>query len=91
MEWADNNNAQFQHYFLYVNLNRAVNDIRNGLVSPWVILNCQSGKDLVNKLNDEQLDIIAPALDVAYWVKKFKDNKADASLVKDVCKEAGIE
>ena len=91
MDWGDTSGASFEHYFLYVNLNRAVSDIRNGKVSPWLILNCDSGKELVNKFNDEQLDIIAPAFDVAYWLRKFKDNPADVALVKEICKEAGIK
>lgn len=91
MEWADSNNAEFQHYFLYVNLNRAVNDIRNGYISPWLVLNCRSGRDMVGKFNDEQMDIIEPAFDVQYWLAKFKDHPADASLVKEVCKETGID
>jgi hypothetical protein len=91
MEWGDSQSANFAHYFLYVNLNRAVNDIRNGRISPWVILNCNSGKDMINKFNDEQLDIIAPAFDVAFWLKKFKSVPADVALVKEICNEAGIE
>ena len=46
---------------------------------------------MVSKLNDEQLDLIAPAFDVLFWNKKFKQVPADAELVKDVCKEAGIQ
>jgi hypothetical protein len=42
MEWGDASGAQFNHYFNYVNLNRAVHDIRNGKMSPWLILNCRS-------------------------------------------------
>jgi hypothetical protein len=91
MEWADANNAEFQHYFLYVNLNRAVNDIRNGYISPWLVLNCRSGRDMVGKFNDEQMDIIEPAFDVQHWLAKFKDHPADVSLVKEVCKETGID
>jgi hypothetical protein len=91
MEWADANNAQFQHYFLYVNLNRAVNDIRNGYISPWLILNSKSGKEMVSKFNDEQLEIIEPAFDIPYWIKKFKEQPDDVSLAKEICKETGIE
>ena len=90
MNWGDQSGAAFEHYFLYVNLNRAVSDIRNGKVSPWLILNCASGKALVNKFNDEQLDIVSPSLDVAYWLRKFKEEPADVLLVKEICKEAGI-
>jgi hypothetical protein len=90
MDWADTSGAAFEHYFLYVNLNRAVQDIRNGLVSPWIVLNCKSGKEMVNKFNDDQLELITPAFDVAFWLKKFKDNPGDTALVKEICKEAGI-
>jgi hypothetical protein len=91
MEWGDANKAEFNHYFLYVNLNRAVNDIRNGYISPWIVLNCKSGRDLVGKFNEEQLEIIAPAFDVPYWVKRFKEKADDVTLVKEVCKESGID
>jgi hypothetical protein len=91
MEWGDTSGAQFNHYFNYVNLNKAVHDIRNGKISPWVLLNSKSGKDILNKFNDEQLDLIAPAFDLPYWLKKFKTVPADVSLVKEICAEAGIE
>ena len=91
MEWGDTSGAQFNHYFNYVNLNKAVHDIRNGKISPWVLLNSKSGKDMLNKFNDDQLDLIAPAFDLPYWLKKFKSVPADISLVKEICTEAGIE
>ena len=91
MEWGDVSQAEFNHYFNYINLNRAVNDIRNGRISPWVILNSKTGKAMVGKFNDEQLDIIAPAFDLPFWIKKFKTIPADVALVQEICKEAGIE
>jgi hypothetical protein len=91
MEWADTSQANFNHYFNYINLNRAVHDIRNGKISPWVILNCSTGKKMLNNFNDEQLNMIAPAFDLAYWLKKFKSVPADVALVEEICKEAGIE
>jgi hypothetical protein len=91
MEWADHSQAQFNHYFNYINLNKAVHDVRNGKISPWVILNCSSGKQMLNNFNDEQLDMIAPAFDLPYWLKKFKSVPADVALVQEICKEAGIE
>jgi hypothetical protein len=91
LEWAEDKQSTFAHYFNYVNLNRAVHDIRNGRVSCWIMLNCKSGKDMLSKFTDEQLDLIAPAVDMPYWVKKFKDNPADVALVKEICREAGIE
>jgi hypothetical protein len=91
MEWGDVSQAQFNHYFNYVNLNRAVHDIRNGKISPWVLLNCTAGKKMLNNFSNEQLDLIAPAFDLPFWLKKFKQVPADIILVKEICEEAGIE
>ena len=91
MEWGDEHSAEFSHYFLYSSLNKAVYDIRNGNISPWVILNTRSGKEMIQKMNDEQLDIIAPAFDVPFWVRKFREVPADVALVKEICREVGID
>lgn len=91
MEWGDVSQAQFNHYFNYVNHNRAVNDIRNGKISPWLLLNCKSGKEMVSGFSDEQLELISSAFDVPFWIKRLKSNPADVALVKEICKEANIE
>jgi hypothetical protein len=91
MEWADDHKAEFFHYFNYVSLNKAVYDIRNGRISPWVILNTVNGQTMVKNMSDEQLEMIAPAFDVPYWLRKFKDVPADVALVKEICREVGIK
>lgn len=91
MEWGDEHSAEFAHYFNYVSLNKAVHDIRNGHISPWVILNTISGQTMIRKMNDEQLEMIAPAFDIPSWLRKFKDQPADVALVKEICKETGIK
>jgi hypothetical protein len=91
MEWGDEHSAEFAHYFNYVSLNKAVHDIRNGHISPWVILNTISGQTMIRKMNDEQLEMIGPAFDIPSWLRKFKDQPADVALVKEICKETGIK
>ena len=90
MSWADKNSAQWEHYFAYVNLNRATHDIKEGLVSPWMILNTKSGKEMLQRMNDEQLEIVGHVVDPLFWQKKFKTLPADLVLVKEVIKEAKI-
>lgn len=90
MNWADKNSAQWEHYFAYVNLNRAVHDIKEGLVSPWILLNTKSGKELLKKMNDEQLEIVAPFIDPHFWMNRFKSLPADLELTKDLIKETRI-
>jgi hypothetical protein len=90
MDWADANNAVWSHYFQYVSLNRAVKHIRDGVISPWVLLNCSSGRSMLQKLNNEQIEIVSPMLDPDHWKRKFKNYPADLELVKDIIKEAKI-
>ena len=90
MEWGDANNAPWEHYFQYVNLNRATHNIKEGLISPWLVLNTKAGKEMLTRMNDEQLDIISLVIDPQFWMKRFKVLPADVELVKDVIKEAVI-
>lgn len=90
MDWADNNQAPWEHYFAYVNLNRATHDIKEGLISPWILLNSKEGKGMLQRMNDEQLAIVSPVIDPQFWMKRFKTLPADTELVKDVIKEANI-
>lgn len=90
MDWAETHSAEWEHYFAYVNLNRATHDIKEGLTSPWMVLNSKSGKEMLRRMNDEQLEIIASVIDLNYWSRRFKALPADVELVKDVIKEAKI-
>jgi hypothetical protein len=90
MDWADANESTWEHYFAYVNLNRAAHDIKEGLISPWVLLNSKEGKQLLNRMNDEQLAIVSEVIDPQYWLKRFKTLPADHELIKTIIKEANI-
>jgi hypothetical protein len=91
MDWAEENNSAWEHYFAYVNLNRAVKHIKDGLISPWVMLNSAGGKKMLKSMNDEQLAIITPMLDLQLWTRKFKTLPADVELVKAVLHEAKVQ
>ena len=88
--WAEKNNSVWSHYFKYVSPNRATFDIKDGKISPWLILNCQTGKDLLASLSDEQLASISSIIDPQVWVKRFKNERYNLGLVKDVVREASL-
>jgi hypothetical protein len=91
MEWGEEHKADFSHYFAFASLNKAVHDIRNGHISAWVILNSGTGQTMLRNMSDEQLEMISLAIDVPYWIRKFKEVPADVALVKEICQEAGIK
>lgn len=88
--WANDNNSLWNHYFKYVSTNRAVYDIKDGKVSPWIILNCKTGKEMLTNFRDDQLSAISSIIDPQVWVKKFKNQTFDLDLVKSVVKEADL-
>ena len=90
MEWADENNSVWNHYFHYVSLNRAIWHIKDGKISPWLILNCKSGKDMLSKFNDEQLSMVYHVINPEHWALRFKRQPNDVQLVKDIAKESSL-
>jgi len=90
MEWADENNSVWNHYFNYVSLNRAIYHIKDGKISPWLILNCKSGKQMMSKFNDEQLEIIYNVMDPQHWARRFQKQINDVETVKEVVKESNL-
>lgn len=90
MIWADSFDAAWNDYFLYVSLSRATFDIKDGKISPWIILNCKNAKEMLKKFNDEQLSAISTIMDLPFWTTKFKQYPADVELVKQVVKESNL-
>ena len=91
MEWAEQNEpAAWNHYFKYVSLNRAVWDIKDGKISPWLILNCVSGKEMLGKFNDEQLQMIYYVMTPEHWAMRFKKLPNDVALAKQIAKESNL-
>jgi hypothetical protein len=90
MDWANENNSLWNHYFKYVSVNRAVYAIKDGKISPWLVLNCDSGRTLLSKFNDEQLNIVFEVLDPEFWARRFRTYPADKELISEVVKEGNL-
>ena len=91
MDWADEQpDAPWNHYFYHVSLNRAVWHIKDGKISPWLLLNCKSGKEMLGKFNDEQLNMIFHIVDPSHWALRFKRQPKDVDLVREVVKESKL-
>jgi hypothetical protein len=90
MSWGDGHQASWNHYFLYVSLSRAAYDIKDGKVSPWLILNSANGKAMIKRFSDDQLNAVNVIMDIPFWLNKFKRLPADVELVKQVVRESSI-
>ena len=91
MDWAQEQNVQWSDYFRLVNTPRAVEHIRQGKISPWILLGCSAGKKMLNSFTDEQLQMTQRFINPEYWSDKFKGYPADHLFVQETAKEARIE
>ena len=88
-DWAnDNTPAPWNHYFKYVSLNRAAYHIKDGKMSPWLVLNCSAGKELLNKFNEEQLSMIYHIMDPEHWARVFKSQPSNLKLVNLIVEQS---
>jgi hypothetical protein len=87
-KWAEEKNSRFNDYFRYVNENRLTWDIKDGKVSPWLVLNCSSGKQALSSLSGEQLGMLSNVLDPSHWAMRFKRQPKDIELIKNIAKKA---
>ena len=90
VNWAKENNSLYNHYFEHASTNRITWDIRDGKISPWLVLNCKTGKTALNNFNDEQLTMLSTVLEPSHWAMRFKRNPRDVDLVRQVVKEAKL-
>jgi hypothetical protein len=89
-EWANDKQSVWNHYFSYASVNRIVWDIRDGKISPWLLLNCKTGTQALSSFNDEQLNLLINVLDPSHWALRFKRQPADVELVKEIAAKAGL-
>ena len=82
MDCGDGKEEPWHAYFKYVSLNREVMDIKDGKMMPWLILNCRTGKHMMTRLNDEQMQIVYTIMDHGHWWLMFNRLPAYVEMVK---------
>ena len=90
MSWGEEKEAPWNDYFRHASLNRVTRDIKDGKISPWLMLNCSSGKSMLAQFNDEQLEFVYTVIDPKHWAMKFRKKPADVEVVKEVAKESKL-
>jgi len=88
--WAEKNSTKYNNYFKEVNPNLAVFHICSGKISPWVIYGTQNSESLLDRMNNEQIELISAFIDPDYWNVRTKRKTADFEWVRDILKKAKV-
>lgn len=89
-EWALKEGRDSSDFFRMISPMLATSWIRSGRISPWVLLNCDSGVALIDQLTDEQMMVTASALNIKMWKGKFSRNMEEVLDIRAALKESGM-
>jgi len=89
MAWEEKTGNPHRDYLRYANDNVICHDIMSGRVTGWIIYNCASGQEFLDRINNEQIAMIWPWIDTDVWQKKFQDYPADTQYAGEILTQAG--
>ena len=89
-EWGVIHKENWRRFFIEISAGLAVQWIRSGRISPWVILNCKTGQDLIRSLTDEQLELVSEALNTKLWQGKFSRFPSEVKEIQEALKIEGL-
>lgn len=88
--WSDDTGEPWYDFFRKVNPNQATNWIRNGKLSPWVLYNVDSSTELLNRCNEEQINIITKYAPSGPWKIKFNKDKEGCKFIRETLQNNGM-
>lgn len=86
---AELDNIQPNDVFRYTNPNRICQAITNGKISPWMLYQSDSGVQLLETINPDQVRIISDYINPELWALKFHKEPDVARKIRDTLKAAG--
>jgi len=89
MAWESETGNPAQHYLRYGNANAICQAITTGRITAWALYNCDSGRELLQRLGPEQISIVWPWVDTDFWERRFRDHPTDAAYSREMLTKLG--
>lgn len=89
-KWATATGNHWNEYFIKASTHRAVNDIVNGNISPWLLLNSNNGRKLLSTFAQDQQAMVSKIVVPNVWILKFGKLKEDVKMVKEIIQQSSI-
>ncbi len=89
-EWGVRENRPWIEFFREISMPRASAWVMSGRISPWVLLNCASGAELMTRFSDEQMKMVSKALNIKLWNGKFSRHRDAVRDIQKTLKGAGL-
>ena len=89
-QWSMQTEEPWQDFFRKINTNLAIQWIKSGRMSPWLLYNVDSALDMIDRCSLEQQGMIQQFAPVAQWKIKFIKNRDSIDWIKNTMREAGV-
>lgn len=89
IDWAERSGNPDRDYLRYGNDNVICYAVITGRVTAWVLYNCGSGTEFLDRINPEQVSMIWGMIDSDFWQRRFRDYPADTEYVRELLHKAG--
>ena len=88
--WANDTGHELQDFFVKISPVLATQWLLSGRMSPWVMINCGTGQELISRFSAEQMDMLKDVLNIRFWNGKFSRHKEEVAQIIATLKEAGL-
>lgn len=88
--WADDNQCEWTDFFDRVGGGRVVHMFRTGKLSPWIVYTCDAFQRVLDRMNDEQLQLIAEYIDPAHWIDRTNKERDSVQWAEQIWRSAGV-
>jgi len=87
-QWAKETGNEWTDFFRLVNPQLATKWIVGGRISPWLLYSV--GDSLVERLSDEQLNMVKELIEPNFWFKKFDQYEEEVSIIREEMRSVGV-
>jgi len=89
-QWSLQTNEPWQDFFRKINPNLAMQWMRAGRISPWILYNTDSAIEFFERCSPEQLSMIKKWAPNASWRIKFNKYADSVKFIKQTLQDAGV-
>lgn len=89
IDWSQQTANPDRDFLRYGNDNMICHAITTGRITSWVLYNCNSGVEFLDRINADQVTMIWSMIDADFWQRRFRDYPADTAYIKDMLAKAG--
>jgi hypothetical protein len=89
-QWSMQTGESWNDFFRKINPNLAMQWMKSGRISPWVLYNVNSANDFLERCSPEQIGMITKWAPNASWRIKFNKNPEGVKFIKQTLQAAGV-